>query len=195
MTDGSVEASFALGAEISRQPRDGVTVLIPSGSRVSVTAHLAGIPTSAAGLRISSIVLSLSDNAVSPARARPGLAERPLEQRHGRVRRSHLGELRGDTEDLGTALLEFLAIAQVQADPLSAGRIREDLRFRDDAHRLIDEMMRDELDPIVRSVILQNAGAVPGLNLAQVMGVEGAAVPAPAPFRGRARSAPRTGSA
>ena len=128
-------------------------------------------------------MLSLSDNAVINLRA--------LGQDWPSVRLSSATVASGGHisasyvvihEDLGTALLEFLAIAQVQADPLSAGRIREDLRFRDEtAHRLIDEMMRDELDPIVRSVILQNAGAVPGLDLSQVMGVEGAAVPAPAP--------------
>lgn len=174
MSGGTVEASFSLADEVRRSAGDGVTIVVPARSTITVRATLGGIPARPADLRISGITLSLSEGARINLRALgqdwPVIdLQSATVLSGGRISANY----RIVHEDIGTALLQLLAAAQVASDPLSAGQIRDDLTVRDEAaHRLIDRKMREQLEPMLRTLIINNAGAVPGLDLRQVFGIE-----------------------
>ncbi|WP_132122889.1 hypothetical protein [Actinocrispum wychmicini] len=174
-SNAQIEGSFAVSGEITRDVGHGVTLVIPSGMRLTATASLAGgVPSSAGGIRISSVVLSASGGG-------PNVNLRALGQDWPVVRVSSVTLTSGAHvsasytiihEDIGTLFLQLLATAVVQENPLAAGEIRDDLSVHDQAaHRLVDQMVRDNAEPALRDAIRANARSVPGLNLADVFGV------------------------
>lgn len=174
-SNASISGDFAVASEITRDVGHGVTLVVPSGMRLTATAYLAGgVPTSAGGLHISQVQLTASGSG-------PNVNLRALGQDWPVVHVSSVTLSSGAHvsaqytiihEDLGTALLSLLAAAAVQENPLVAGEIRGDLTVHDEgAHRLVDQMIRDNAEPALRDAIRANATSVPGLNLADVFGV------------------------
>lgn len=175
ISGAQLQGDFAVSGELTRDLGQGVTMAVPSGTRLSATAFLAGnVPNSAARVRIARIQLDASGPGAT-------LNLRALGQDWPVIRLSSVTMAAGGRlsahyriihEDIGTALLQFLAVAAVQENPLAAGQIRDDLTAHDQAaHRMIDDMVRDNVEPVLRDAIRSNADAIPGINLAELLGV------------------------
>jgi hypothetical protein len=178
----SVEASLTLDQELARPAGKGVTLVFKAGARATIRANFAGVPQTPADTRITSVTVSFSPNARLDLRAIgqdwPVLSLSQATFAAGHVSANYTII----HEDLGTLLLNLLAAAQVEADPLSAGRIRSDLTFRDQAaHQRVDAIMHEQLEPLLRDLIMRNRAAIRGLDLVQILGLGGAATPVPTP--------------
>jgi hypothetical protein len=175
MSGASLRGEFSVSGELTRSLGHDVTMVVPSGTRLSATAFLTGdVPDSAARVRIGSVRLDASGGGATLNLRALG-ADFPV-IRISSVTMAAGGHLSANYvivhEDIGTAILQLLAVAQAQANPLSQGEIRDDLTVRDQAaHQLIDTLVRDNIEPVLRDAIRSNADAIPGINLAELLGV------------------------
>ena len=171
-----IETGFTLSSELSRDLGHGVSMVVPAGTHFEAIADLAGgIPHDAASIRISMLRLRASAGV-------PNINLRALGQDWPVVSLAEVDVASGGSvtanytiihEEIGTALLNLLAVAVVEANPLAAGSIRDDLTVHDQAaHRLVDQMIHDSVNPVLHDAILQNRAAIPGLDLAAVLGVQ-----------------------
>ena len=171
-----VEVGLVLPDEFSRDAGSGAKVVIPKGSRISLQAFLDGdLTASPPVIKVTSITLGVSGQGPASVELRAVGQDWPVVA-VSNVRVAYGGHITVNYrilhEALGSVLLEFLAAAVVQENPLNAGRMREDLTVKDAAtHKLVDQMVSGKLEPIFADIILANAGAVPGINLLDVFGI------------------------
>jgi hypothetical protein len=174
-----VEAWFVLSDEFSRDAGSGAKVVIPKGSRISLLAFLNGdLTASPPVIKVTSITLGVPAQGPASVNLRAMGQDWPVVA-VSNVRVAYGGHITVDYrilhEDLGSDLLEILAAAVVQENPLNAGRIREDLTVKDAAaHKLVDKMVSGKLEPMFADIIRANAGALPGINLLDVFGIPAA---------------------
>jgi hypothetical protein len=172
-----IGGGVTFGTEVVRDVGDGISIVVPAGTRFDVTAELqGGVPRDLASVRLAHARFRSSGGT-------PNVNLRALGQDWPVVALSSIDLAAGGGlsasyrivhEDLGSAVLQLLAAAVVRENPLAAGEIRDDLTVRDEAaHRLVDERIHTHLEPALREAVLQNRAVLPGIDLAVVLGISG----------------------
>jgi hypothetical protein len=175
MSGAEVQGEFTMAGGLTRDVGHGVTLEVPAGAHLGASASLAGdVPDSADKARIATVRLTASGGGLT-------LNLKALGQNWPVVNVSSVTLTAGghlsavytlEHEAIGTDLLRLVAGVAATQNPLGAGEIRDDLTVHHDAaHQLIDKMVQDNVEPALRDAIRANPNAIPGVNLAQVLGL------------------------
>jgi hypothetical protein len=170
----SLGAEFLLGGELQIG-----RVSIESGTSVEINADMAGgVPTSATDVQISSIFAKFCGK---HPRANVNVAGIPAVFVSG-VTFFQGGALRVDYElvtEVFEELARILLAGEVVREGGYVGEGASEARHTR-IRAIVDGIVHTEVEPLLRQLILQNRNAVPGLDLARVLGIP-AATPATAP--------------
>jgi hypothetical protein len=172
-----LSASFTLGADVTQTAGAG-SIVIPSGSRIELSVS-GKSPGTAAGPQIDEVSMTIG-RAGADVNLRAFGSDLPLLTLQG-VALHHGGALSFQytvvTEDLEFLVRALLASAVVQSGhggELGSGAL--DAR-QPRIHAIIDSEVRPRLEPMLRDFIIANRGAIPGIDLANSLGI-GPAPPA-----------------
>jgi hypothetical protein len=162
-----------VGAELARKS-GSLSVVIPSGTQVKVSAHLIGKASAKLGdLRISTIGVSL----YSPGGADPNVSVRVLNtdlpvifvksatfSAGGRVQVDYTVV----TESL-EAVFRLLFASEALREGRPVGESALDYR-QPAAHAIVDAQIKSQLQPLLRDLVFSKRNMIPGIDLVEVLG-------------------------
>ncbi len=175
-TSASFEASLMLAEEV-RRPVGGHDLVVPSGTVTNASVNLAGgLPESPSETRVSSIELAFGGGATEGAELTISVAGEDLPvlyldgatvHRGGAVTADYL--LASEVTEAGFHAMRALASKTLpgKLDAARDARIERDPELREKVNRMIDE----NLEPMVRELVLQHQDSIPNVDLATVMGI------------------------
>ncbi|HTX91837.1 MAG TPA: DUF4157 domain-containing protein [Anaerolineales bacterium] len=174
-TNVGMRADFTLGGEI-RKGSGRISLVIPSGTHVSVDVDLqGGIPESLSDVRVNEIRLNLDPPSGSSANIELEIMKtgipviflhRATFSAGGRLEFSYTLATEA-LEGFFRVLLVSAAVESGQADKVGENAL--DPR-QPTAHAVVDSQIRENLEPLLRDLVLSNRGAISGIDLADVLG-------------------------